>query len=213
MNRVFDRIPEFDDRSRGYPIRALVSSDPLVTRRWRCRIYLDQGAEGACVGFGWAHELAAAPVKVLVDNSFARQVYYEARRVDEWPGEDYEGTSVLAGAKVVRSLGFMSEFRWAFGLDDVLRTISQFGPVVLGLNWYEGMLETDADGFITPSGGLVGGHCILARGVEVDREFVVLHNSWGKSWGRKARARLRWDDLDRLLREDGEACVPVVRHS
>jgi hypothetical protein len=63
---------------------------------------LDQGKEGACVGFAWSHELAAYPVRVEVDDEFARsKIYAEAQKIDEWPGEAYHGTSVLAGAKVV----------------------------------------------------------------------------------------------------------------
>lgn len=38
-----------------------------------------------------------------------------------------------------QALGFVPEYRWAFGVDDVLATLAHHGPVVLGLNWYAGM--------------------------------------------------------------------------
>lgn len=131
--------------------------------------------------------------------------------MDQWPGEDYDGTSVLAGAKVMLARGFIREFRWAFNLQDLLVTVSRKGPVVLGINWYESMFEPDADGYLRPNDSLAGGHAILCIGVNVKRRDVTLFNSWGPNWGNLGRARVTWDDLDRLLHEDGEACVPVRR--
>lgn len=209
--RHLGRIPEFDERSRAYPIRALATALPLRTRIWDCSTYLDQGLEGACVGFSMSHEIAAAPVKGLVDNAYAQMVYHEAKKIDPWPGEDYDGTSVLAGVKTLQTLGWISEYRWAFSTEDVLGTLSNVGPVVLGMNWYEGMWEPDEDGYIHPTGDMVGGHAILALGYDLTKNAVRLHNSWGQNWGQNGRAWLKAEDLTRLLSEDGEACVPLVR--
>lgn len=209
--RTLDRLVEFDERSRAYPIRALVPAG-FRSYTWRANAYLNQGREGACVGFAWSHELAARPwpVKGITDET-ARVIYREARKVDQWPGEDYPGTSVIAGAKVAQSQGYITEYRWAFGLDDLRRAIGYKGPAVLGLNWYEGMSAPDADGYIRPTGSVAGGHAILAYSVSETGHFVRLHNSWGASWGQNGACRISFDDLDRLLHEQGEACVPVVR--
>ena len=77
-----DRIKFFDDRSRGFPIRALVGPKELRSYTWRCDIFLDQGNEGACVGFGVSYELAARPSEVPdMDNQFAREkIYWEAQK-------------------------------------------------------------------------------------------------------------------------------------
>lgn len=210
-----DRIEQFDERSRAYPIRALLAgSRPRRGRGWRCDPKLDQGREGACVGFAWTHELAAYPAVVRgVDDDYARRVYREAQRIDEWPGEAYEGTSVLAGAKVVMGLGGLSEYRWAFGIDDVIDTLAQFGPVVLGVPWLTGMFDADERGFIHATGTVAGGHAILARGVKLaGKEPVIrLRNSWGAGWGQSADCFITATDLDTLLRQGGEACVPVIR--
>lgn len=212
MQRVLDWKPRFDERSRNYPVRALLSAVELRSKSWSCGITLNQQHEGACVGFGWSHELAAKPVPVSgITNEFARDLYHEAQRVDQWPGEDYSGTSVLAGAKVVQQRGHVSQYRWAFDLTDVFLTLGYHGPVVLGLNWHEGMWEPDSRGFIAPTGECVGGHCLLARGIAVKRRYVTLRNSWGPEWGSNGDCRIRFADLERLIHESGECCVPVVR--
>lgn len=210
---AFGRRPEFDETSRLYPVRTLLGPRRVPqTTEWPCPVVLDQGVEGACVGFSWSHELIADPFPFGgVDDEFARQVYRRAQQLDQWEGEAYEGTSVLAGAKAIQEGGWLLEYRWAFGLSDVLETLSYLGPVILGVNWYTGMMEPNTEGNLDVSGGVEGGHAILARGVDVDSQHVLLHNSWGPDWGLRGMAWLAWGHLDRLLREDGEACVPVVR--
>ena len=60
--RVFDRLVQFDERSRAFPIRALIDADAKPrSYTWQCPVWLDQGTEGACVGFGVSHEAAARP--------------------------------------------------------------------------------------------------------------------------------------------------------
>lgn len=217
-----DRLIEFDERSRNYPVRALLTprqlQRPPRSYTWSVPVVLDQGNEGACVGFSWANELAARPTGIVgVTNTIAQEIYYEARKVDEWDGEDYEGTSVLAGAKVVHDHGYMDEYRWAFGIDDLIRAVAYKGPAVLGLNWYTGMMRPDSDGRIRPTGDVEGGHAILHPRVTSEtyriksmRNRHYLYNSWGTVDG-WPWAWLSRDDMERLLNENGEACVPVVR--
>ena len=221
MIRKLDRQVKFDEKSRSFPIRELLSDGRLSNKHWKCEAHLDQGSEGACVGFAWTHELNAVPFRVRVITNTAKTIYYAAQQWDVWEGTNYDGTSVLAGAKVVHSLGHMPEYRWAFGIDDVLRTLSEHGPVVLGVNWYEGMFDT-TDGFIAPTGQLAGGHAILAKGVQfrerkgfwcedLPEPIIRLHNSWRTSWGVDGDAFILASDLAILLSQQGEACVPVKR--
>lgn len=206
-----DRVVQFDERSRAFPIRELVPKKQR-SYTWRCDEWLDQGREGACVGFAWAHDMAARPKVIVTNTQQALLIYREAQRLDEWPGEAYSGTSVLAGAKVVSKLGYMPQYRWAFGLDDLILAVGYAGPAVLGINWYEGMYDTDAKGYIHPTGQLMGGHAILCHSVNIPGKYFVLHNSWGKdNFGVQGKAKISFDDMGRLLHEQGEACVPVVR--
>jgi hypothetical protein len=210
-DKRLDRVVQFDERSRNYPIRALVAGKPPRTRQWHCNAWLDQGSEGACVGFGWSHEFAATPAVNAVTNATAQKLYKQAQTLDEWAGEDYSGTSVIAGAKAAVADGYMREYRWAFGIDDVILALSHAGPVVLGLNWYSGMFDPDANGLITPSGNIAGGHCILALGYDSKKQLIRLHNSWGKDWGIDGECYISVNDLSTLLKDSGEACVPVGR--
>ena len=215
-----DRVPFFDPRSRAYPIAEVVP-ETLRSRSWPCRPRLDQGREGACVGFAWSHELAATPKVVGVDNDYAQRLYREAQTVDEWAGESYEGSSVLAGAKVVQSRGLIESYRWSFGIDDLLRALSHAGPVVIGIPWLYGMYYPRPSGLVDVHGGEVGGHALLTRGVilsgKVSGEprqpvpLVRCRNSWGVEWGRDGDFFIRADDLERLLKQGGEGCVPLGR--
>lgn len=211
-DRRLDRLVEFDDRSRAFAVRAIVPKKPR-SYTWQPFAWLDQGSEGACVGFAWAHEIGAKPaVHTHLTNDNARDIYHEARRIDEWEGEKYEGTSVLAGAKVVIGLKYMKEYRWAFGLEDLILAVGYAGPAVLGINWYSGMLQVDEHGFIHPTGSVAGGHAILCYGVNIPGRYFKLHNSWGAEWGKNGDCYLSFEDMDRLLHEQGEACVPVGRN-
>lgn len=207
------RLVEFDERSRSFPIRTTI---PVTyaprSYTWRCEVQLNQGNVGACVGFSWAAELAARPAVIPnITDVMGFNLYHEAQRLDEWPGEAYEGSSVLGGAKAIKARGFLEEYRWAFGLDDLVLAIGYRGPAVLGINWYSGMFSPDNAGIIHPTGNVVGGHAILANGVSISKRLIRLHNSWGQWWGINGDAFISFDDLNRLLHEQGEACIPIKR--
>lgn len=207
-----DRRVQFDDRSRGYPIRTLVADQAPRSYTWRCGTYLNQGSEGACVGFSIAHEIAARPVEVPATSSLALSIYDRARELDDWPGEDYDGTSVLAGMQAAQEKHYFGEYRWAFSLDDLILAVGHKGPAVLGINWYEGMMDPDDHGYVHRSGDVVGGHAILCRGVGIRQRYFYLHNSWGQSWGPLGgTCKIAFHDLEALLDEQGEACIPVTR--
>jgi len=205
------RVPQFDERSRQFGIRAAIEAKHPRSYTWSCAPRLDQGSEGACVGFAWAHELAARPAVVPATEGLARSIYHEAQRIDEWAGEDYEGTSVLAGAKATMARGHLKEYRWAFGLADLVLAVGYAGPAVLGTWWHEGMFDAGECGWLHVTGDRAGGHAYLVNGVSVpDRTFTV-HNSWGPTWGTAGEAKIGWDDMERLLHDGGEACVPIAR--
>lgn len=214
-----DRCVFFDERSWNYRAISLLKVAQIRkprTRRWKVSQTLDQGREGACVGFGISHELIANPAAVQgITNEFARQLYFAAQKLDPWEGGSYpgahpvyEGTAVLAGLKAAQAMQYFDEYRWCFGLDDLILTVGYVGPVIIGVNWYEGMMDYDQNNFIHVTGGIAGGHCTLVSGVDTKGEFAEIHNSWGDS----RKMKISFADLNRLLKEEGEAAVPIRRH-
>lgn len=214
MERTFGRRIEFDERSRGFPIRELLEPKPLRSYTWGCPVRLDQGKDGACVGFAWTHELASRPkTHSLVTAALARDVYRDAQFRDPWPETPpEEGTSILAGAKASVARHFIGEYRWCFSVRDLALAVGYSGPVVLGLNWQAGMMDTDASGYVHASGGAVGGHAILCNGYSVTYKRFKLVNSWGPTWGQNGTCFVSEADMTTLLADEGEACVPVDRH-
>lgn len=205
------RLPEFDERSRAFGVGPLVAGKVRRSYTWSCLPTLNQGPVGACVGFSVTHEIAARPKPLPVSAQLGMDIYLEAQRIDPWPGESYEGTSVLAGIKIAAGMGYFQEYRWAFGLDDLILALGYKGPAVLGINWHDDMMQTDANGFIRPTGRVAGGHAILANGVNIKKGIVRLHNSWGNGWGINGECFISFSDLDMLLQAGGEACIPVIR--
>lgn len=216
------RIYQYDPANRKYKIRGLIRASRPRSYTWRCHLVLDQGKDGSCVGCGVTAELAARPAEVPnLNYKFARErIYWEAQKLDEWPGGSwpgakpfYEGTSVLAGVKVAKRLGFCGGYYWALNFDDLVMGVSWHGPAIIGINWYTGMFQPNSDGFIKISGLLAGGHCCLLTSVNLRKEYFVLHNSWGESWGDGGKAKIDFATMRRLLREDGEAVFLTRRKS
>lgn len=208
------RLEEFDERSRLFSVGPLVEQRLPRSYTWKTHTDLNQGREGACVGFSWAQELAARPSVIQnVTDLTGTTIYKNAQKLDEWPGENYSGTSVLAGVKAIQQLypGAIGEYRWAFNMDDLILALGYQGPAVIGVPWYSGMYNTDANGFVHVKGNKVGGHAILVHGVNVFKKFFKLHNSWGSAWGICGGCRLSFDDMARLLSEKGEVCIPTKR--
>jgi hypothetical protein len=145
-------------------------------------------------------------------------LYDQFIKDDEWSENDNDterqfGTSVRAGAKHLQKTGRVKSYLWAEGVEDVRAWhLSNFGTVVLGVNWYTGMFEPDSEGYIKVSGIVEGGHCVKTTGWnDTARPGGVVYgqNSWDEDWGVKGRFRIRRDDLERLIMEQGEACAAV----
>jgi hypothetical protein len=237
-----DRLPFFDDRSLNYPaVPKLRTADRRELRSNTHNFrkfpgWLDQRREGACVSFGIGHDLMCYPQEFPMHNELCRSLYFEMQKIDPWaggayPGADpfYEGTAVLSGLHIYRDLlnlidplGRKWEFRWCFGGDDVMTALMSRG-VIIGVNWLEGMFQTDEKGFIRPTGRLGGGHCTYlnksklvwrknvthyeAKDLERELTFTRGRNSWGRPWGVEGDFYLTLADLDTLLAQDGEAAV------
>lgn len=199
-----------DERSKAYRATVRVDTAKPRTRGWRRGAAYDQGRTSECVantgkGILNTADMSAA-VPWAVRSRYDRHAFYVgAQQHDQWDGEAYDGTSALGLCRYLAQIGIIGTYRWCFGLDDVLLTLSYVGPVGIGIGWREGMWEPDSDGLIHATGDVVGGHEVELTGVDVKARTVVLTNSWGVEWGRNGRACLSWDDLGMLLADDGDA--------
>jgi C1A family cysteine protease len=84
--------------------------------------------------------------------------------------------------------------------------------VLLGTSWFMDMSTPDRYGFLHPTGTNVGGHEWRSIGADRDkrcpdgtRGAVRMVNSWGRKWANFGRAWVTFGDLDRLIKENGEA--------
>lgn len=159
--------------------------------------FYDQGAEGACVGFGMSRMMSHLNRK----RYFARWLWDWAKATDEWPetnpGDD-DGTSLHAAADILRLRGHvpwkasyssLNDEPSDFAQRDQIEPVSQEG--IASVLWATGASAV-----------------IEALGYQ-NVGYVDVLNSWGTSYPHLVRMPV--EVLDRLIREDGEAAVVVDR--
>ena len=120
--------PDLRDRIYQPPLVSLPHQYPppewiktYLPRYSKAGLILDQGEEGACTGFG-----LAAVVNYLLFRQFVhaktppsptvstRMIYHLARKYDEWPGEDYDGSSCRGAMKGWFHHGVCSDALWPY---------------------------------------------------------------------------------------------------
>ena len=180
---------------------------------------IDQGRKSKCVGSAFKGWLYGGPIinKTPITDD---EIYARAQDVDEWAEKEPEmqGTSIRAGAKVLRDLGFIESFRWALSVESVIDHLAVVGPMVAGTIWTRGMSYPDKDGYARPDGRLYGGHGFRLVGMHREvrnpdqtKGRVRIANSHGYEYGQRGRAWISFRDLEVLLKEHGEMCLPIER--
>jgi hypothetical protein len=211
------RIPSVDERDLRFRMSAPKTD---VTRRFWISPgdVWDQGQTSQCVAYSTNRYLITYPV--VNKPILPHEGFYEAcQDVDEWPGSDYDGTSVRAAFKVLKARGQVTSYGWADEAEMVIRHVLSIGPVVMGTDWTDDMVEPDSEGYISPTGQNIGGHAWLLVGADRNRVHkktgargaIRKLGSWGSGWAQKGRAWMTFDDLQKLIkglsRWPGEACT------
>jgi len=114
------------------PVTSLPSCYPsdagiarLLPAYLKASLILDQGQEGACTGFGlaavinyirWLRSAPAGGEPQMQSEELvsARMLYHLARFYDEWPGEDYDGSSCRGALKGWHRHGVCLETLWPY---------------------------------------------------------------------------------------------------
>lgn len=234
-----DRLQNFDDRSRNYGVAQLVGyTSSLKTKTWALprTQFVDQKNEGACVSAGFGHDTAAMPLATsqLKMPWLREKVYHQAQREDPWEGgaypgasPQYEGTSVLAGAKVMQRFGFFDSYHWCFTIDEVISAVVNLGSIVVGWNWTEGQMHPQPNGLMKYEGNVLGGHCVSPRGIwcpdssgvisripgkpKVGEPVLVIPQSWGLGYGNKGEVYMPLSEAEKAMNNGGEQLVPTER--
>jgi hypothetical protein len=192
---------------------------------------LDQGSEGACTGFAlaavanymlWTGGRIMAPGQP--DRVSPWMLYRMAQRYDEWPGEDYDGSSARGAMKAWHKHGVCGHAYWCGDhedqdgdkwsdrwLDAVRRPLGAYyrvnhkdivamhaAIVETGILYATAAVHTGWDPDRVED-GLIDYSAEPLGGhafaiVGYDEEGFWIQNSWGDDWGRAGFARLTYDD-------------------
>ena len=178
----------------------------------------DQGREGACTGFALSSAITLlntlryrriAPDKA-VPMASPRMLYEMAKIHDEWPGEEYEGSSIrgaLKGffhngvcrdefapyqpgernwsltklqAKDARNISLGAYYRLRPEIIDYHAALNETGVVYVSAKIHRGW-QSPRMGKIAPSNIHEGGHAFIIVGY--DATGFLIQNSWGPDWG------------------------------
>ena len=189
---------------------------------------LDQGREGACTGFGLAAvaNYLLLRRRVLPDRTpvSPRMFYQLARRYDEWPGEDYEGSSARGAMKGWHKHGVCAESLYPQALkrgqkhglneartaDAVRRPLGAYFRVNHKdlVAMHSAIAEVGilyATCRVHQGWSAVGADGVIAQSetilgghafaiVAYDERGFWLQNSWGPGWGQGGFGHLSYDD-------------------
>ena len=190
---------------------------------------LDQRREGACTGFG-----LAAVINLLNKRRGSRirvsprMLYEMARLHDEWPGEDYAGSSCRGAIKGWYNMGVCSEGRWPYvdgrpgsltveraeaarentigayyrvqpAIADFHTALNEAGAIYCSAKTHAGWMRPDArSGVIPYRKQPKGGHAFAIVGY--NSKGFWIQNSWGKGWGKGGLGLWQYEDwLDNLM--------------
>ncbi|WBS04694.1 C1 family peptidase [Pseudoduganella sp. SL102] len=113
LSRTFDAFPDRFDAG-DWPYRPTLRALPdQLVNIGAVPVVLDQGREGACTGFALAAVINYLQAQRGCATRVSPRMLYEmARRYDEWPGEEYEGSSARGAMKGWQRHGVCDRERW-----------------------------------------------------------------------------------------------------
>lgn len=218
-DRILNVLPDVSDlRDRIYEPSLLDLRLNLAPPNVELSPIRDQGNEGACTGFALASAITLMnrfrhnkiEPATLASVASARMLYEMAKINDEWPGEDYEGSSIrgalkgfyhngvcgddvapykdgeknwhltVAHAKDARGVGLGAYYRLRPEIIDYHAALNEVGVIYVSATIHRGW-QRPSKGEIKRSHLTEGGHAFIIVGYD-DKGFLI-QNSWGEDWG------------------------------
>lgn len=175
---------------------------------------MNQGESPQCVAYASTGLLLASPVRNSAHLPTPDTIYFNAQRLDEIPGEQYDGTTARGAMKYLADQGYISRYVWAWDIATIEAWVLAVGPMLLGINWYSSFdwpTVTARQNWlrIAPTARIRGGHEVLVYAANRTQAKIGIMNSWGRSYGNNGRVWMPYETLDRLLQEDGDAVTPT----
>jgi hypothetical protein len=188
---------------------------------------LDQGQEGACTGFGLATVANYLLIRRKVVPNPApvspRMIYQMARRYDEWPGENYSGSSARGAMKGWHKHGICSDQCWPYKSTDNGSSLNESrtsDALQRPLGAYYRVNHKDLVAMHTAMAevGVLYATSVVHAGWNVVKKdgiiaykseptgghaFAIvaydgrgfwIQNSWGDDWGKKGFGLISYDD-------------------
>lgn len=212
--------PDIRDRMYEPP---LIPLEAEVLRPQSPRI-LDQANEGACTGFGLAATINGLLQKKGIEDAWVsqRMLYEMAKLHDEWPGQDYEGSSCRGAIRGWANMGVCRNTEWRFvpnqpgrltigrakaarertlgayyrvrpNITDYHAALSEAGVLYASAKVHNGWFAPKGKPkTIKPGGAQIGGHAFAIVGYNGDGFWV--QNSWGPGWGDNGVALWLYED-------------------
>ncbi len=252
-NRKFDARPDrIDYRDRRYmpPLVSLPDRfpDEQLIKKYlpdytKKGLILDQAQEGACTGFGLAAVINYLLWKKAPDSTAKvkkispRMIYQMARIYDEWPGEDYEGSSCRGAMKGWHRHGICTDDYWPYdagqfikpkegwqsnaalrplgayyrvnknSIADMQAAIHEVGAVYVSATVHEGWFLKAANTLPTIKFSSKQTGGHAFAMVGYRPDGFIVQNSWGNDWGYIGFAIMTYEDW---IQSGADAWVAVL---
>jgi len=217
---AIDDVPDFRDFTYQPALLQLKDSIEAPVDR----LILDQGREGACTGFGLAAVINLLLARRASERQVSARMLYEmAKKYDEWPGEDYAGSSCRGAIQGWYGMGVCAEdlapfkasdkdwgltieqakdarattpgayYRVGKRLSDYHAAINEAGALYVSARVHKGWQRGNAKNGTIPFKSDSIGSHAFAI-VGYNRQGFWIQNSWGENWGDRGVALWTYED-------------------
>lgn len=187
---------------------------------------LNQGSTPSCTGHGSRGWELCLPVsdpvaadETQIPDPRAVQIWQQAQIEEFGHTDPNDGATIHGIAKVLSDPSNsvlapdghsrMGTYVWAYDLEEILSFVTNEGPMIIGVTWYNSMFHTDSEGIMTidPQSGVAGGHCVYIRGALPSKGLIgPIPNSWGTGYAKNGEFYIPVEQF-KLLLPGGEFCA------